>query len=177
MAGARRGRAKVSGPAASSAAGLGTDKLYFKIGEVAAIVGVEAHVLRFWEREFQALRPSKSRSGQRVYRRRDVELLLKIRHLLYDEKLTIAGARQRLREAVDEVAAAPPMAAFVAERSGAALAAKIAELRAILDAPADPAVDADPRGYLLAVGGVAGLLGDRDRRAAIASRGQRRRSS
>ncbi|MBN2338577.1 MAG: MerR family transcriptional regulator [Acidobacteria bacterium] len=71
-------------------------KLYYKIGEVCEIVGVPAHVLRFWETEFPALAPPKSRSGQRTYRPRDIELLLEIRRLLYDEGFTIAGARKRL---------------------------------------------------------------------------------
>lgn len=71
-------------------------KLYYKIREVCAIVGVEAHVLRFWETEFPALSPPKSKSGQRTYRPKDIELLLRIKHLLYDEGFTIAGARKYL---------------------------------------------------------------------------------
>ncbi len=73
-------------------------KLYYKIREVCEIVGVEAHVLRFWETEFPALSPPKSKSGQRTYRPKDIELLLQIRKLLYDEGFTIAGARKRLSE-------------------------------------------------------------------------------
>ena len=73
------------------------DKLYFKIGEVAAIVGVQAYVLRYWESEFSILRPSKTRSKHRLYRRRDVETLLQIKRLLHDERFTIEGARKRLR--------------------------------------------------------------------------------
>jgi DNA-binding transcriptional MerR regulator len=72
------------------------DKLYFKIGEVSTLVGVEAHVLRYWEREVPAIRPGKSVSNQRRYRRRDVELFREIRRLLYEEKYTLAGARKRL---------------------------------------------------------------------------------
>jgi DNA-binding transcriptional MerR regulator len=71
-------------------------KLYYKIGEVCEIVGVESHVLRFWETEFPALSPPKSKSGQRTYRPKDIELLLRIRKLLYEEGFTIAGARRRL---------------------------------------------------------------------------------
>jgi len=71
-------------------------KLYYKIREVCEIVGVEAHVLRFWEAEFPALSPPKSKSGQRTYRPKDIELLLKIRKLLYEEGFTIAGARKKL---------------------------------------------------------------------------------
>jgi DNA-binding transcriptional MerR regulator len=71
-------------------------KLYYKIGEVCRIVGVEAHVLRYWETEFPALAPQKSRGGQRIYRPKDIELLLEIRRLLYEEGFTIAGARKHL---------------------------------------------------------------------------------
>lgn len=74
------------------------DKLFFKIGEVAKIIGVRPHVLRYWESEFQALRPMKTRGAHRVYRRRDVELAMLVRRLLQDEGYTIAGARKRLRE-------------------------------------------------------------------------------
>ena len=74
------------------------DKLFFKIGEVAQIVGVAAHVLRYWESEFSALRPLKTRGSHRVYRRRDVELALQLKRLLHEEGLTIAGAKRRLRE-------------------------------------------------------------------------------
>src|SRR5580693_6381167 len=73
-------------------------KLYFRIGEVAGLVGVEPHVLRYWEREFRSIRPSKSAKGQRVYSRRDVENLLRVRDLLYGQGFTIAGAKKRLRE-------------------------------------------------------------------------------
>jgi DNA-binding transcriptional MerR regulator len=71
-------------------------KLYFRIGEVAGLVGVEPHVLRYWEREFRTIRPTKSAKGQRVYSRRDVENLMRVRELLYKEGFTIAGARKRL---------------------------------------------------------------------------------
>jgi DNA-binding transcriptional MerR regulator len=78
-------------------------KLYYRIGEVAALVGVEPHVLRYWESEFPTIRPQKSRSGQRVYSRRDVEKLLRVKDLLYAQRFTIAGARQRLRASVGEM--------------------------------------------------------------------------
>jgi DNA-binding transcriptional MerR regulator len=71
-------------------------KLFFRIGEVASLVGVEPHVLRYWEREFRSIRPTKSAKGQRVYSRRDVENLLRVRDLLYRDGFTIAGARKRL---------------------------------------------------------------------------------
>jgi DNA-binding transcriptional MerR regulator len=71
-------------------------KLYYKIREVCEIVGVEAYVLRFWEAEFPVLSPPKSKSGQRTYRPKDIELLLRIKKLLYEEGFTIAGARKKL---------------------------------------------------------------------------------
>jgi DNA-binding transcriptional MerR regulator len=74
-------------------------KLYFRIGEVASLVGVEPHVLRYWEREFRSIRPTKSAKGQRVYSRRDVENLLRVRELLYGEGFTIAGAKRKLQSA------------------------------------------------------------------------------
>ncbi len=73
-------------------------KLYYRIGEVAGLVGVEPHVLRYWETEFRSIRPQKSAKGQRVYSRRDVETLLKVKELLYAHRFTIAGARRKLRE-------------------------------------------------------------------------------
>jgi len=72
------------------------DKLYFKIGEVAEIAGVEPYVLRFWESEFPVLSPRKAESGHRVYRRKDVETVIRIKELLYQKGYTIAGARKRL---------------------------------------------------------------------------------
>ena len=73
------------------------DKLYFRIGEVSGLCRVPAYVLRFWETEFPQLKPSKSSTGQRMYRRREVENALRIKKLLYDEGFTIAGARQQLK--------------------------------------------------------------------------------
>jgi DNA-binding transcriptional MerR regulator len=73
-------------------------KLYFRIGEVSELVGVESYVLRYWESEFPSLSPKRTGSKQRLYRRKDVQQLLRIKHLLYDRKFTIQGARQALRE-------------------------------------------------------------------------------
>lgn len=73
-------------------------KLYFRIGEASRILGVPPHVLRYWETEFPSIAPKKSPGGQRMYRRKDLELLLLIKHLLYERKFTIAGARQWLAE-------------------------------------------------------------------------------
>ncbi len=72
------------------------DKLYFKIGEVAELTGIQPYVLRYWETEFGTLHPAKSRSGQRLYRRNDVLAVLRIKELLYRQGFTIAGARRRL---------------------------------------------------------------------------------
>lgn len=78
------------------------EKIYFKIGEVCELVDVQAHVLRYWETEFPQLAPQKNRSGQRSYRRKDVEISLRIKELLYEELYTIAGARKRLQSELKE---------------------------------------------------------------------------
>jgi DNA-binding transcriptional MerR regulator len=72
------------------------DKLYYRIGEVEAITEVPAYVLRYWESEFRLLRPKKNPAGQRLYRRRDLDLVVRIKTLLYDERLTLEGAKKRL---------------------------------------------------------------------------------
>jgi DNA-binding transcriptional MerR regulator len=98
-------------------------KLYYRIGEVSEIVGVQPHVLRYWETEFRSIRPQKSSKGQRVYSRRDVEKLLRVKDLLRNQGFTIAGARKRLSDAPEAapvaiaapVAVAAPLAAVVAE--------------------------------------------------------------
>src|SRR5260370_36018294 len=72
------------------------EKLFFKIGEVCDLAGVQAHVLRYWESEFPTVAPQKNRAGQRVYRKRDVEMALRIKELLYEDQYTIAGAKKRL---------------------------------------------------------------------------------
>lgn len=74
------------------------DKLYFKIGEVSKLAGVPPHVLRYWESEFSAIRPKRANSKQRLYRRTDVELILKLKELLHDRRYTIAGARKFLSD-------------------------------------------------------------------------------
>ena len=78
------------------------EKIYFKIGEVCEFLGVQAHVLRYWETEFSMLSPQKNKSGQRSYRRRDVEIALRIKQLLYNEMFTIAGARKKLQSEMRE---------------------------------------------------------------------------
>jgi DNA-binding transcriptional MerR regulator len=78
------------------------DKLYFRIGEVSKIAGLPTYVLRFWETEFPRIRPKRTSSGQRLYTRSDIELVLKIKHLLYEKKFTIQGARQHLAARTDK---------------------------------------------------------------------------
>src|SRR5271157_990906 len=80
------------------------DKLFFRIGEVSQLVGVEPYVLRYWESEFPGLSPKKSNTGQRMFRRKDVEMLLNIKQLLYDKKFTIEGARKALKSEKTETA-------------------------------------------------------------------------
>src|SRR5207245_1016774 len=84
------------------------EKLYFRIGEVARLCRLPAYVLRFWETEFPQLRPVKSSTGQRMYRRKDVEHVLQIKKLLYEEGFTIAGARQHLRADIKGDKKQPP---------------------------------------------------------------------
>jgi DNA-binding transcriptional MerR regulator len=108
------------------------DKSYFRIGEVAKLTGIEAYVLRYWETEFKELAPPKSKSDQRMYRRRDVEMVRTIQKLLYEERYTIEGARQRLaemaRDSRGEARGAPPDTAKVLRR----VRAELVELRSLL---------------------------------------------
>jgi len=77
---------------------LPDDKRYFRIGEVSRIIGVEPYVLRYWENEFPQIRPNRADTNQRTYQKKDLEVIMEIKRLLYEEKLTIEGARQRLRQ-------------------------------------------------------------------------------
>ncbi len=116
------------------------DKLYFRIGEVSRLAGIKPYVLRFWETEFPGLGPKKSGSGHRLYRRKDVELVLEIKRLLYDKRFTIEGARKFL-----DSKAKPDSKATAAERKAARSQARLFreplpdlhdikdELRAILE--------------------------------------------
>jgi len=74
------------------------EKQYFKIGEISDILELEPYVLRYWESEFNIIKPSRTRSKQRLYHRKDLEILVEIKHLLYDERLTVAGAKIRLQK-------------------------------------------------------------------------------
>jgi DNA-binding transcriptional MerR regulator len=76
----------------------GSGKRYYRIGEVSRLTGVKPHVLRYWESEFRWMAPAKSRSQQRLYRQRDIEVILLLKRLLHEQRFTIAGARKRLRE-------------------------------------------------------------------------------
>ena len=96
------------------------EKLFFRIGEVCELIKVQPHVLRYWETEFPMLAPQKNRAGQRVYRRKDVEMVLRIRDLLYEEKFTIAGAKKKLLD----------------EMRGGSVRAKLTE--ALVEEPPDP---------------------------------------
>jgi len=119
------------------------DKLYFKIGEVAKLVGVKPYVLRYWETEFSVVRPGKTRSHHRLYRRRDVETLLEIRRLLYGERYTIEGAKRRLREVARLPGPAPVTDGD--ERPGLArVRAELLELYRMLDG--EPTSAAERRG-------------------------------
>ena len=80
------------------------DKRYFRIGEVSRIIGVEPYVLRYWESEFPQIRPSRADSNQRTYQKKDMEMILEIKRLLYEEKLTIEGARQKLKQQMAKTA-------------------------------------------------------------------------
>ena len=112
------------------------DKLYFKIGEVAEITGVKPYVLRYWESEFKMVNPSKSRSRQRLYRKSDVELIFRIKELLYEERYTINGARKKLKE-LGYGRIAQPELRFEKVESKSALDKVIQELKQIQDLLSD----------------------------------------
>jgi len=114
------------------------DKVYFKIGEVARLVGLKPYVLRYWESEFGVLRPKKSRTGQRLYRRSDVELVLHIKDLLKKRKFTIAGARAELSKGRK----ADPVDGDTATLREAPVEAQVVQPPAVSSPPADPALEA-----------------------------------
>lgn len=105
------------------------DKLYFRIGEVAKLCGVEAYVLRFWETEFPQLKPNKSGTGQRLYRKRDVELALRIKRLLHEQGYTIAGARQVFSQETREVRKKSSQSELPLQRDGVHLGATETRLK------------------------------------------------
>jgi DNA-binding transcriptional MerR regulator len=97
------------------------EKLFFKIGEVCDITGVQAHVLRYWESEFPMLAPQKNRAGQRTYRKRDVEMALRIKELLYEDQYTIAGAKKKL---VGEIRGASKLKVVTPDMNASSIAAE-----------------------------------------------------
>jgi DNA-binding transcriptional MerR regulator len=109
------------------------DKLYFKIGEVSRITGVKPYVLRYWESEFKLVSPAKSKSRQRLYKRKDIENILRIKKLLYEDRFTIAGAKKTLKTDPLRLAAAQLELGLTSEDYRAALARIRNELRAIRD--------------------------------------------
>ncbi len=165
-----RGRAPASGASAEGRGGkgepdeldLGSDKLYFKIGEVAEIVGVPAYVLRYWESEFKTIRPQKSRTQQRVYRRRDVATLLRIKHLLYEQRFTIAGARAQLKEqAAESLELAKPSGPYLVRQSLARARLVLEDLRALVRNEGTEPLErtaADPSQFVARAGGVRAVM-------------------
>lgn len=103
------------------------EKLYYKIGEVSEIAGVPPYVLRFWEGEFKRIRPTRTPTGQRLYRKKDVELILRIKHLLYDEHFTIRGANRFLGTLREEEPPSPSHPALKEIKAG------LEEILALLD--------------------------------------------
>ncbi len=141
------------------------DRLYFKIGDVARICAVEPYVLRFWETQFPQLKPNKSGTGQRLYRRREVEMALEIKRLVHGEGYTLSGARHALEgghrrtEPQPTVPAAPGQSARRPEAVAATVGHIRAELREIASLLAThPTRQPRPRGRLLAVSPDSGSL-------------------
>jgi DNA-binding transcriptional MerR regulator len=120
------------------------EKKYFRIGEVCDITGLKPHVLRYWETEFRQIKPHKTKSHQRLYKKKDVETLLAIKHLLYDLKYTIAGARSRLDQKKETDKNQKPRQLAIefdpAERDQliAGLAQELKEIRDLLDTEVEP---------------------------------------
>jgi DNA-binding transcriptional MerR regulator len=104
------------------------DKFYFKIGEVSQITGVPSYVLRFWETEFKQIKPKRTDAGQRLYRKQDVVLVLRIKHLLYDRKFTIEGARKYLKKKARKDSAPPADSPDIAE-----IKAELIRIRDLID--------------------------------------------
>lgn len=129
-----RGKAEKK-PEASSAPPAGIpDRTFYKIGEVCELTDTQPYVLRFWETEFPQLAPRKSRAGQRIYQRKDIDLVLRIKRLLYDEEYTIAGARKKLEE---EQAASGAAGAVAPQSRGAAKKPAKGQARGAASAAAD----------------------------------------
>ncbi|MDX1645707.1 MAG: MerR family transcriptional regulator [Longimicrobiales bacterium] len=112
-------------------------KVYYSIGEVCDLSGLKPHVLRYWETQFQVLHPTKNRAGNRVYRQRDVEIVLLIKNLLYDEKYTIEGANQKLAEMRKEGDLEEERHDVVAPDFLTGIKTELEELRDLLTPPED----------------------------------------
>ncbi len=110
---------------------------FFSIGEVCTLTGLKPHVLRYWESQFRVLSPAKNRSGNRVYQRREIELVMLVKQLLYDEKYTIDGARQRLGELRRTKALRGEAAAAFRQRTVAELEQELGAILELLDPPDD----------------------------------------
>jgi DNA-binding transcriptional MerR regulator len=119
------------------------DKLYFRIGEVARLAGIKPYVLRFWETEFGGLGPKKSGTGHRLYRRKDVELVLEIKRLLYEQRFTIEGARKLLE---NRPKPEPARAAKPAKSKPAKAAKRLPEVQAGLFMDSSPVLDSVRQG-------------------------------
>ncbi|HWS56587.1 MAG TPA: MerR family transcriptional regulator [Pyrinomonadaceae bacterium] len=150
------------------------EKLFFKIGEVCDITGIQAHVLRYWESEFPMLAPQKNRAGQRTYRKRDVEMVLRIKELLYEDQYTIAGAKKRL---TNELRGASKLKVVTPEMAAqqSAAAPQPAPEAAPTPSP-DPPVESFPQPFATPAAGPAPApeLTD-ERRAALRRLGQQMR--
>jgi DNA-binding transcriptional MerR regulator len=112
-------------------------KVYYAIGEVCDLVGLKPHVLRYWETQFDVLRPTKNRAGNRVFRAKDIELVLLVKHLLYDKKYTIEGAKQRLAEMKRAGELEEERQDILEPEFLAGMKAELEELRSVLTLPDD----------------------------------------
>ena len=110
-----------------------TEKLYYKIGEVAGVAGVKTSVLRFWESEFSFLKPVKSNAGQRLYSRAEVDIVLQVKHLLYTEKFTIEGVKKRITTRGKLLKAEEPLNSTTAEDYSEILRTIRSELKLLRD--------------------------------------------
>lgn len=113
---------------------------FFSIGEVCELTGLKQHVLRYWESQFRFLNPAKNRSGNRVYQRKEIELIQYVKHLLYTEKYTIEGARQKIDEHRKDGALRAEARTALASETLADLEGQLGEVLSVLEGSARPAV-------------------------------------
>ena len=121
-------------------------KEYYAIGEVCDLTGLKPHVLRYWESQFEVLRPNKNRAGNRVFRPKDIELILLVKHLLYDEKFTIEGARRKLEEMKRAGELGEGRQGVLAPEFLAGMKADLKALLEVLTPPSSPAPPAGEEG-------------------------------